>query len=959
MRKRVYTGDYGRLTGSKLFPGFASPETVKLYFPRFHYEVEESQYPVVSLDLRYWAFGDKLYQSLLQDGKPLEFVEEGLGYFIDRGTVWTLFENRLLWKDKRLSPRYSHPVPDIRNNSVQPWVQGWNYGGVVERPLLYYWDISPNSTSLILGRWGFSPVQFSFTRPTMEYNRLEAYIAQLKNPWVIEAFRKKQMEFPPMSIAIPNPLGLYHFDFYDTEQDEENEITFSIADHGGLWTENTVLRTHGERSWGRGYLVCSMFQKDGVCLGFSAVNNSILHRDTSVDFVPTEKGVLMVEERSGENQYGMKPVRLPFRSWEKDTQKFTEYSMGQKGTSQGVPIFSGYCTGLFPPYFYFVGEGLLRGWIPPLYGNPEEITGGAGSTLLNWFTEGQGVLKKAWGPFLPVSMPDNDRVVDIRDFRKHLLEGKFEGVELRNDVLWGNSVKSTPTETGQKLQVFSSPLGKAAPLFSVKQNILPEHIICPWLATVGEPLELGWWDFPQVGIKGSPPNLSWLNREWTGENAQWQHGGNDHYWGDLGWVRCSLSVTSDGYVYIAGDSGKATAIGFKYNGTEWKAGRSDFPVSDTRVAPLGQGCYYIYHFPGEDWSILHAPVGEVNYRRLWESTDWSFLWALTGLAGGFALAGQLQVQEAFDKYMSASLGNLMLIYTIPRQLLVVGDTLFNQSEVIVKEDNHFWTFTGWARIDDQPHAIFSKIRDMGASNPEVWAVGKNGARQINPSEAGEAGEKAFGLIPSNYYPRWGIYPGGEPLSEGWELIFPGEYYHYPMPELPQEADAALAQQFLDNLKMWENKADNINRPKVVVGQSFNHQILDTAVIDPSVPIADIRIQKREGKTWISVQHLTGMWVSIQGDEEFDRYDFESETGWQLLSLGVEKDGTVVALFQVGLIDMDTYRTFDYQLQLYFGMGRAWHNFSIWKWPARIVPIVIAQDVNELNKLWNLFQEEEE
>lgn len=964
MRKRVYTGEHGRLTGDGRVPmGFAVPETVKIYYRRFSFRLAaQEEFVAVSSDLRWWVFGDALYLFSLQDGAVPELVmAEGVGEYVGKGQEWMLLSHTLLLRDSSYAADLPCPLPDVRATLGSPWVPRVVEGGDLRESPVYLPSVT-DSSSWIAGRWGYCPVDFSFYRENSEWHRLEAYIRKLTHPGVVQVFRKKQSAFLPRELTRANPAGIYSFDFYDTLAGPEGEISFRLAPYGGAWTEGKELFTHGSTTGGIGYFLPVVFGGDGTCLGFAGINNLQVATGSEAYFLPTEKGALMTSPEEGEGVALMPPVQAPSSAWEKGSGTTVSFPREQPGTTQGKGYLTGEGVGAFPPQFYFLGEDLLRGWVPPLYGESERIYGGEASTVSSWVDEGVGGYLRPFGPFLPVRMPVGDRVIDMRSLRRHLLAGQYASVEHRNGAWWANALdmktERLEGEIGHEIRVNATPLGTTRPTYSIRQNILAEHIIAPWLAAVGEALEIGWWDFPQVGLKGSPPNHAWLNKDWSGQEF-WMWGGPDHLWGDIGWARASFSVTSDGYIYISSElqSGGVTSIGFKFNGSEWMAGRSDYTVSSTLVAPFGQGCYYTYHFPGEDWSIFHAPVGEVIYRRMFEKTDWSFLHAYTGLAGGFALAGQLQVQEAFDKYTEASLGNLMLIYTNPRQLLAVGDPLFEQSSPIVREDNSFWTFAGWARIDDQPKAVFSRIRNMRAGSPEVWAVGREGARQINPSEAGGVGEQAFGLIPSNYYPKFGVRQEETVMHEGWSLLFGEGHYYYPLPEMPQEADAALAQEYLDTLRAWEGKAADINRPRVLVGQAFNHQVLTSAVIDPSVPLMDARIQVIDGVTWVLLQHVSGIWFSVRGDVDFERYDFEQGVDWQLISLGVERDGTVVGLFYNGVLDMDTYRTFDYQLQLYWGMGQIWRNQAIWKWPARIIPVILAQSLADLIKMEKLFYKE--
>jgi hypothetical protein len=246
---------------------------------------------------------------------------------------------------------------------------------------------------------------------------------------------------------------------------------------------------------------------------------------------------------------------------------------------------------------------------------------------------------------------------------------------------------------------------------------------------------------------------------------------------------------------------------------------------------------------------------------------------------------------------------------------------------------------------------------MGAI-PSIWAIGQQGAFEVSANDVGALGGKALAIIPSASLPRFGMYGGGP--TEGWGLLFPNELYHYPLPDLPIEPDTALAKDFFERLLLWENKAQNVNVPSITMGQTTNHQVFDAAVVDPSVPLIDLRLQRGEdGAVWVLLQHEAGVWLSIRADFDVAPYDFETGDELYLLSCGVNRDGSAVALFGYGVLNMDTYRTFDYQMQLYFGMGKIWHNNAIWKWPARIIPVVLAQNAEELQKLFALIKKEEE
>lgn len=957
MKQRIYTGEYGRMTGAKKYPmGFASPETVKIYLEILRAVPPEGVLDGYSRDMRYWSFGGVLYQLEYREliGWRFKLLDDGVRTFLGRGAHWLLQDKKLSIPNGVFSTEFPFLIPNLQVLGVDPWEPSWKeMGGVGDAPLAQNIDCS---SGVFFESWGWSGVPLSFYQPNRIYYELLSYIHRLqltKHPLVPIFLERLSSISMGSSRDMTNPTHLYSSLFYDTFLEEE-KTKYRIAEQGGFWREGSCFYSFGDYTGGTAFAVPTVFSEDGICWGLSFINSAVVRSPVPSYFLPKPGGVSVVGRREGESLGSLIPCEWPRIEYHWERALLEQFTEGQLGTTEGEQFISrqwGFM-GISPSWW--MGPDLIRAWIPPVEGRPEKIYGGRAATIEGWVASESGSIQDAIGPLLVSEEVRNTQLTDIRTLRRHILPGRLAEVVNRQEEVWASSVRVTEDSVVGE----DTPLkGMAIQPFS--QEIRPENLITPWQAFMGSRLEIGWWDFPQIGLTGSPPNLAWLNKDWGG--SIYQYGGGDHLWGDLAWTRSSLSITSDGIVYGTADisraksskNGNICVFAFQSDGEDWKTGRADFSVSDTRVSPLGQGCYYVYHYPGEDWSIFHAPVGEVNYRQIWEATDWSFLSALTGLAGGFALQAQLDVQAAFDKYMEASYGNLMLIYTNPRQFMAIGDVLFENPSIILQEEPAFWTFTGWAHLDGGPSAIFSR---MISGSPTVWAVGKWGKREIRPEEAGAVGEKAKGLIPSAFYPQLAQRPTGDAqvIPSGSELFFDEGSFYYPLPDFPDAEDAQAGKDFLEQLALWTNKARHVNASSVVVGQSTNHQILDSAAIDPSIPFIDARLQRREDSIWVMLQHESGVWISVNCNVTADEYLFEEETGWQLVSLGLNYNKSLVAIFSDGKIDQGTFRTEDLQMAYFFGQGRLWEWQAIYKWPARLYPVVITQNTVELEKLLTTF-----
>lgn len=948
MKKRTYTGTEGRLSGHVLGRSpFAVPETIKIC-PR----AKEAKRPDgageltgVSGDGGIWVFERGIYRWDRIEGmgerlSPLALYERKdlslMGY------DWALMDGALVLGGAFVPLELPFPMPDATN--PRWWLEACDG----ENTVPFAPGLS-SKESAFFGRWCYTPLELAYRWETDQSRGLRAAIASAKGE-ELRALTARLEEIERFDVGqITNFTGIYGMTWYDCYPSQETEM--AEPSYGGLWIEEGRLYGAGSKTAGRGVLVPTSFASDGTCLGLSVVHSGQLQGQEPGYVIPTVRGAVHVAIGEGEPKGNLLPVKGPYSLtlWEEGKTRTYEIEGGFVSPRWGYMSLPGVLS---------LGEDKVSLW--GLWEGRPSTLGGEAKTIGPWCFPGEAEPSDVAGPFMEARSGGKSIVTDMRLMRRHIVPGIGDIQILKDRCLVRSHLENE--DLCQEVHSPLSPLlmeegGNELPRFS--QDVKPEHLSVPWRGLAGEPMEIGWWDWPELGVRGSPPNPAGLGDE---------DGSNDFYDGTYGDPRKGMSVTSDGLIYLSGDNYDDEAIdlmAWRHDGQRWESNRVSWPCAERLVAPYGQGNYQVHHFPGADWSLFHAPVGRIRYQKLLETTDWSFLSVLTGLGGGFALHNALMVQESFNKYLEQSFGNAMLIYTVPNQRLYVGDPMFKEWEGIDTGGQFFWTFAGWAQVRGEPMAVFSKLPYAAGNDPkpEVWGVCRSGARRLDPKEAGEIGEKAAGLIPSTYWSRWGLWPGaadgtGGLASEVSELILGNNPCLYPMPEHTGDPGAALAEDMVERMEKWSKKAQDINRPAVTVGQTYDHQILTTAAIDPNLPLVDARLEvDEEGVTWVMLRHWTGVWLSVRCDGQSQPHQMEKDTPWELLSLGSRDDGAIVGLFGKGICSL-SIGDYDKMLEL-FGFGEWWTRFALHTWYARVMPVVIRQSPEELDRLAGLWRDNKE
>lgn len=120
-----------------------------------------------------------------------------------------------------------------------------------------------------------------------------------------------------------------------------------------------------------------------------------------------------------------------------------------------------------------------------------------------------------------------------------------------------------------------------------------------------------------------------------------------------------------------------------------------------------------------------------------------------------------------------------------------------------------------------------------------------------------------------------------------------------------------------------------------------------------MPLIDARVETDpNGTTWILLRHATGIWLSVRCGVELESVLKATDTPWELVSLGVDEENSIVALFGVGRCSFDIGDS-DSTLAA-FGFGKWWTRFALTQWYARLVPVVIRQDKKNLARLLMLW-----
>jgi len=935
IKKRIYTGDGGRSLGHFLGRApFAVPETVNIYAIRQRAPTPPGDF------LGSTGNGEILFFSSGAYGwapEGLQKLADSSGAYLGGGINWALLEDALFCGDQRIDTGIL-PLPDVLNLD-EGGDDSWILRCDMTRAPLFLREVEA-LTTVFLGTTCYFPGSLSYTEKPEAIDKLRWLLERVppkERPRIEERIRELEEEIKQLEMA--NESGLYGVVYYDCSPGIEDGEIAEPAE-GGLWREG-FLYACGSRSAGRGMVIPTAFTSEGICLGLSVIHSGEIQLQGDSWISPSPGGGVAMAKREGEPLGNLPACQSPGAIWKWGEDPLLCPFEG-----------AGHFTGSGAVFFHEVEEGRHRvALMIPTRGENgihPQWYGGAGTTIRNWFLPGNGLPETVWGPFFVAPTPGKGFVADFRSLRRHVVPGKFCGIASRADREYLVSVHATESE----VLLTESPVRARENGGSYSQEVLPGEIVAPWTASLGKPLEIGWWNFPGLGIEGGEP---------LPENLGDGNAANDFVKGSLLTPRRGMSVSSDGYVYLTGDSGSLELMAFHYDGEEWEENRLTIPTNETRVAPYGQGNYKVLHFPGEDWSIFHAPTCTIKYQKLLGEVDWSWMLPLCGLGGGFALHGAYMLQQSMEQYMKDSFGGLQLTYSQPRNVITLGDPMFRHSRILSQGDGHFWTFVGWETVRGRIMAIFSRVKNATGWTPhvEVWGIDGSGARQLGPEEAGISGQKALVTIPSHYFPRWGVAPGQD--GGFGDLLFDGTEVQYEMPEPTGDSGAALAETVLERFRAWQEKAQDVNKAAVVAGQTYDHQVITSATVDPMCPIVEARVKELDGAIWIILRHETGIWLSVRCESELEKVLMETDRPWEIVSLGVTKEGAVIALFGAGECNL-SIGDIDAVLEQYFGLGHWWLRYALWRWYARLIPVVIQTDFEALQKtyaLWGHDIEQEE
>lgn len=948
MREKIYTGQYGRLKRHIFAHGpFAVPERLKIYreIARLAKPPGETDFKSASGDLKLWLFGGGFYEWRHQEG-----AKDNFSRLMDRA------DSELLGYDWALGPllyvggvlhvlKLAAPLPLIGADGEASWMSSLTLDDTV----IFTRSLAA-AESCFFGRWCETPIALTYSWETYQAKQLEAAIKASSSTAEKQELEKRFAKIQTIESGnLRNEAGLYAVSWYDCnragviasidEAVDGRQVCTPAA--GGLWIENGWFYACGLKSAGQAYVVPTMFDADGTCLGLSVVNAGSFRSEAEGHVVPIQGGVVHAVKVDGTAVGELHPVQGAFtlHLWD--------------GTEAVQAVDDGYITGGWGfagiPHVLTFGSGQLlsktfESGLPKAYG-------GQGATIREWCLPGGQQPADMVGPLLLAHDGTNTFATDMKSLRGHIAPGAVaDVVEDGVDSSW---LRSAGTDDDDAV-VREAPVKNIGTGSRFSEDIQTKHVIVPWRVECGTPLKFGWWNFPELNITGSPPYLPGL-----GNND----GSDDFVDGTFRDVRKGLSVTSDGYVYATGDArASVDVLAFRYDDGAWQSNRASFKVPDTRVAPYGQGNYQVYHYPGCNWSIFHAPVGNVGYQKLLpDNTDlWNSLIAYSGLAGGFAIYDAISALNAMQQYLKMSFGNAMVVYTDPSQLLVVGDPMFRTVKILNIDGGYFWTFAGWAEVGEEILAVFSRVKAASgnAPVPEIWGVGANTCRRLTTKEAGSIATKALGMIPSTYYAKWGEMPDGTDtpgIMQQISDILGDSPCLYNMPDLSDDASAQAiaAANIVKRMDAWRAKAADVNKAAVTMGQSYDDNVMTQAVIDQAVPVIDAKIETdADGVVWVFLRHQTGIWLSVRCDVHLSSELMESSTPWELVSLGTREDDSIVALFGNGRCSFDIGDR-DSVLSA-FGFGEYWTRFALKQWYARYIPVVIKQDAAKLSNLYALW-----
>lgn len=931
MKRRVLVGTLGRRSwGAYIGQGYRSPETVG----RIEATGRVDASGTIPLTRSFRTWGDALPRI--------------------RGRNWCVYRDRLLI-DGAPDVAFSGGILDGR---TAPELWGWDGESAVvesgalsglDRAWTRSWTLPPPAgllqwsrdeyamDLLLFGRWLWRSDPFVFTVRDTAARDLSDWVDGYPSPARERLRELLRDKLVPKDVAVSLPGGPF---FVATCYSRGADGLLEPCD-GGIWTDaDGDIWASGGWDAGKALVVPTAFGADGAVLGASVVNDRRLSmsQESAWLICPIPGGSAAYRARDGDALGNLTPVdgtivwatdhrfdisgpegysggsrtksgMPPILKWDRTVKETCVSLFGETADAMGNPV----------PWqrTQWNGVSALLDWIAPLC-DPEEMLG---TYVASRPPKSSGLLLTDLATLRRFVAPSEDGTFDIH----------FE-----------NGGAATLSTAGKDRKRYASSI-----VMKGTNDAPVEHpgIACaPWRGRSCGTLEIGWWRWPDLGIMGAEPAPEHLG-DGNPVNDYTYDGVNIQY------PRRGMAVTSDGYVYCTADrftdSGNSFAIvTHAVENGEWKSTCALVPNPNglNLVAPMGAGNYSIHHLPGADWSIFHAPVGEIRRTKVWSSMDWSWL---LGIGGGL-LAPMWASMTAYENAMKEQLGGLWLVDVHPHHTIAVGDARFESVETVVADSSgDDYVFVGWRA--DSAEAVFVRFKKGGGMAGSLPAhdfvrIGKNGMRSAEPTsyEAAIAG----GLVRSWFLPRFVDYDAAVAVDPLVAAMWGDAYYSYSSGARPLDViPGSILADIDERLRAWRAKIEASTGHATAVGQVSDNAILTSAAVDWISPVADLKGTEHH----VLLRDLRGTWISVEmGRNVPTPYFGEASRGPEFVSIG-RRNGEIFAIFGEGEMNYG-WMDFDEFLFKNLGIGYLWPNWTLNKWYARFHAISVSEDAVELARL---------
>ena len=308
MRKRTFTGEYGRLGTHVLARApWTVPSTLEILADLGRVPSPGGALLGASGDGKLLALESGFFRWLREEGRE-DRLERGVfpGAALDAtpaprifGADWCLLEGWLVLPEGVRRADLPRPLPDMRRSAgyEEHWTEACD-----EADAAPFLRSLRAGKGLLLGRWGFCSLSLAYEWKTRQGEALRKALESSSGA-TREAYRKRleQIGGGVEKGGLANPAGVYGVTWYDCDPGAPKRGSpLAEPARGGCWRDGDTLYGCGERSAGRAVVLPALFDADGTCLGLAAVHSGDLLEEKPGVVLPVHGGAVHLGTRDGD-----------------------------------------------------------------------------------------------------------------------------------------------------------------------------------------------------------------------------------------------------------------------------------------------------------------------------------------------------------------------------------------------------------------------------------------------------------------------------------------------------------------------------------------------------------------------------------------------------------------------------------------------------------------------------------